>query len=49
MQDMYEYNNRQADIPQCKYLQITNEISDSKRLEIATKLASKINYTIELL
>lgn len=38
MEDIYEYNNRREDVPQVKYVTLTNEMSDAKRQEIYTRL-----------
>lgn len=34
MDDIYEYSNRREDVPQVKYLFVTNEMSDEKRQEL---------------
>src|SRR3954447_8972354 len=34
MQDLYEYTNRRNDIPQAKFVHVSNELSDSLRDEI---------------
>jgi len=38
MNDIYEYSNNRKDLPQVKYVTLTNNISDEKQQEIWTKL-----------
>ena len=38
MEDIYEYTNSRADIPQVKYLFVNNGMSDAKKQEIWAKV-----------
>ncbi len=38
MEDLYEYSNVRNDLPQVKYLHVTNNMSDQKRQELYSRL-----------
>lgn len=38
MEDLYEYSNVRDDLPQVKYLSVTNNMSDQKRQELYSRL-----------